>query len=226
MSSILYEIKTSKKRKTVAIKIQKNQVTVYAPTYVSKHYLDELVQSKSTWISEQLHKQQALIKPSIFMRQNMCLFGQEYPIRFSVSKQSRCFLLFNTIEVETAARVKTIEPFRIKQIQQFLAEQLQLYLAQRLAFYCQQMNLDYQGLKIQHYRRRWGSCSSKGVISFNLLLAQTPHWVIDYVIVHELAHLKHLNHSALFWQLVETHYPDRKKAENWLKNRMFDLEVE
>lgn len=226
MSSILYEIKTSKKRKTVVIKIQKCQVTVYAPVFVSKHYLDELIQSKSTWIHEQLNKQHALVKPSILTRQNICLFGQEYPINFSIDKQSRCFLMFNTLEVQTATRVKALDTFRIKQIHSFLAQQLERYLQPRLAFYCEQMNLKYRQLKVQHYRRRWGSCSSKGVLSFNLLLAQTPSWVIDYVIVHELAHLVHLNHSKQFWQLVELHYPERKQAEQWLKNKMLDLEIE
>jgi predicted metal-dependent hydrolase len=70
---------------------------------------------------------------------------------------------------------------------------------------------------VRNQRSRWGSCSRRGTISLNWRLIQTPVSVRDYVILHELAHLKEMNHSKRFWREVARLCPDYKEAENWLK---------
>lgn len=70
---------------------------------------------------------------------------------------------------------------------------------------------------VKTYKARWGSCYSDGRISFNWKLIMAATWVIDYVVVHELCHLIHHNHSANFWRLVEQYYPSYKQAKEWLK---------
>ncbi len=70
---------------------------------------------------------------------------------------------------------------------------------------------------IRDQKSRWGSCSSKGTISLNWRLIQTPASVSEYVILHELAHLRHMNHSTRFWQEVEKLCPDYRRAQLWLK---------
>jgi len=91
------------------------------------------------------------------------------------------------------------------------------YLQQKLDFYADEMELNYQSLTVKAYKSRWGSCYSDGRIQFNWRLMQAPEWVIDYVVVHELAHLVHHNHSKPFWQLVEKYYPLTKAAKRELK---------
>ena len=71
-------------------------------------------------------------------------------------------------------------------------------------------------LKIRKYRARWGSCNSKGQISLNYWLMICPDWVIDYVLIHELCHLQHLDHSRQFWQLVHSYFPNVEQAKQWL----------
>jgi len=72
-------------------------------------------------------------------------------------------------------------------------------------------------VSVRSQRSRWGSCSRSGTISLNWRLVQTPQLVRDYVIVHELMHLRHMNHSAAFWNAVELAFPEWKQAEAWLK---------
>jgi predicted metal-dependent hydrolase len=76
----------------------------------------------------------------------------------------------------------------------------------------------FQGIRIKNTKTRWGSCSSKGNLNFNWKLMMAPPYAMEYVVIHELCHLKHLNHSKAFWALVSEHMPDYKKAETWLKN--------
>lgn len=77
--------------------------------------------------------------------------------------------------------------------------------------------LQYTDLIFKHLKGRWGSCSSERVLTFNVLLMQLPWHLIEYVIVHELCHTTHMNHSQDFWSLVERHYPDYKQARNELR---------
>jgi predicted metal-dependent hydrolase len=81
-------------------------------------------------------------------------------------------------------------------------------------------------VSIRGQRTRWGSCSSEGAISLNWKLLAAPIDVIDYVIVHELAHIRHLDHSPQFWSLVETFYPDWRLAKLWLKEHEFSIGVQ
>ncbi len=80
-------------------------------------------------------------------------------------------------------------------------------------------------VKIRTYKRKWGSTSSKGTITFNWKLMMAPKNIIDYVIIHELTHLIHMNHSKLFWNELHKYYPDYKMARNWLKSNGYLLEI-
>jgi predicted metal-dependent hydrolase len=75
-----------------------------------------------------------------------------------------------------------------------------------------------KAIKVSKAKRRWGSCSSKGVINLSYRLAQLPNALIDYVIVHELCHLRHMDHSKAFWREVEARYPSYRQAHKELKN--------
>jgi len=91
-------------------------------------------------------------------------------------------------------------------------------LLERLAFWAQQMSLQPQGYKLRFYLSRWGSCNRRQEIQLNWALISCPDWIIDYVIVHELAHLVHFNHSKAFWQLVAAFYPEYRQADQWLRS--------
>lgn len=100
-----------------------------------------------------------------------------------------------------------------------LAEQMRQRLPEKLNRHAASMGVTFGRVTIRCQQTRWGSCSSRGNLNFNCLLMLAPEEVLDYVVVHELAHRKQMNHSALFWQEVARECPDYKKSLRWLKDR-------
>ncbi|MCF6330556.1 MAG: M48 family metallopeptidase [Sulfurimonas sp.] len=88
------------------------------------------------------------------------------------------------------------------------------YLRKRVEIYSKKMNLSFLELKFRRMKRRWGSCDSKKIITLNIYLYNAPIEQIDYVIVHELAHLIHMNHSKKFHNLVDEYFPNAKEIES------------
>lgn len=98
-----------------------------------------------------------------------------------------------------------------------LKAQAKAYIPKRVEFFANQMGIEYGSVTVRMQKTRWGSCSSKGNLSFNCLLMLTSDYITDYVIVHELCHIKEMNHSKKFWSQVENVLPDYRKRRDELK---------
>jgi len=79
------------------------------------------------------------------------------------------------------------------------------------------LGVEYARIQVRDQRTRWGSCSTRGTLSFNWRLVLAPFAVLDYVVVHELCHLREPNHSRRFWSLVESRRPDWREHRTWLR---------
>lgn len=109
-----------------------------------------------------------------------------------------------------------LEKITFEQVKE-LADQAVEYIPKRVKYYAEKENFIYNKITIKNLVSRWGSCSTKGNLNFNCLLMLTPDYVIDYIVVHELCHLREMNHSEKFWAEVEKIIPDYQRAELWLK---------
>ena len=98
-------------------------------------------------------------------------------------------------------------------------QQAERLIKKRADELCSLLGVAYGRLSIRRAKTRWGSCSRKGNLNFNWKLLMVPEPVIDYVIIHELAHLKEMNHSKNFWKLVDKHCPQWRKHRRWLKDQ-------
>ena len=120
-------------------------------------------------------------------------------------------------EIEMLAPLSSTRNERVTALRKFFLRQARLHLPERLAHFARVMGLQPRRLSIRGQRTLWGSCTSDHVISLNWKLLACPETVIDYVVIHELAHIPHPNHSERFWELVKQYYPEHKAARRWLR---------
>ena len=108
-----------------------------------------------------------------------------------------------------------VEKLTMQEIQE-LADQAVKVIPQRVAYYAPKIGVDYGRITIRNQKTRWGSCSSEGNLNFNCRLLFVPDRIVDYVVIHELAHRRFMNHSKAFWKEVEKYMPDYKEQKKLL----------
>ena len=233
-----YELIRSKRRKTLGLQVKHGQVIVRAPHYVSSVLIESFIQDKSAWLHAKLVAQNEQAQGCDYSQGSRLLFlGEEVILNIEVAKKTNVFLsptlakddntyqqlspdILNVVisdrvyakltkPVETAKQIK-------KQVESYLKQQAEQLITERLQCISSDISLIPQKTTIRQYSARWGSCNSRGEVSFNYLLMMTPIFVIDYVIVHELCHLEYLDHSKNFWNLVAKYCPDYQVAKKWL----------
>jgi len=185
------------------ISVGKNlEIIVKTPT-PSKQFLERLLLEKENWIRKQLEKIKSVPKQEISLEDEILLFGDIYSIDSQEATNLRDIL--NNIKVKNSVKV-------LKAYDNFYKELAQEYLSDRVEYYASVMQLKYSQVKFKKLKSRWGSCSSNRVITLNTKLLRVKKELIDYVVVHELAHLVHMNHSKEFHLFVDR-YIDNSKAK-------------
>lgn len=229
------------RRTSISLQVVAGRVVVRAPLKIKEQYIEKLLVNKSAWIEEKINQQLLAQKyqNQLCVNGQMWFDGNLYPLNVSnaikndVHFDGDCFqvsLKVNKIyqpESMSTAPLITDAPIqqRLKKLlERWLKYQAQQYLIPQTANLAKQTLLTPQNITIRQYKSRWGSCNSLGNIQFNYLLMMAPKWVVDYVIVHELCHLKHLNHSPHFWSLVEQYSPNYLLAKQWLKKHQHKLQ--
>ena len=120
----------------------------------------------------------------------------------------------NKIE-EQQKKADTVEPLSMNEIRA-LADQAIKVIPERVKYYATKVGVTYGRITIRNQSSKWGSCSSKGNLNFNCRLLFVPDWIVDYVVIHELAHRRFMNHSKAFWKEVEKYMPDYKEQKKLL----------
>jgi predicted metal-dependent hydrolase len=213
------------RRKTLALEIMPDEtVIVRAPQKAPMERIFAFVRSKLSWIIEKKQYVRQRYPKEIdkkFEEGEEFLFLGE-PCRLSIGLATNPPLILN--EKNFVLSGENIE--RAKELFQkwYRVEALKL-ISERVKYYSEITGLEYSRLRISNAQRRWGSCSARGSLNFSWRLIMAPLAVIDYVIVHELSHIKIKNHSKNFWLLVESIYPDYKAQRKWLRNNYHLLKI-
>jgi len=216
-----YCIVRSAKRRTLCIQIKRGEVRVLAPSNYPRREIEHFIGVKAQWVKEKLQLQllrSEQLQPLQDGSQLLCN-GQLKTLQIQIAKT---FSLTQTplqlyINIPCRVNQKNRQAYIKKQLGCWFHEQALQHLPQRLAQLSEQTKLQPSDWQIKRYKARWGSCNTQGLISLNYLLMMTPDFVIDYVLIHELCHLKQMNHSAKFWALVNKHCPNYPLAKQWLK---------
>ena len=224
-------------RKTLSLQVKHGQVLVRAPYCVDENFISTFIQKKSAWLKAKIAQQsQADDFCCDFSQGSMLfLFGQLVTLNITFAKQAQT-LLTNDINNKQILTIVLAERNQKKlsnkvllatavkkHIEQYFKQQAEQIIPPKVATYSQLTSLKPSSIKIRQYRARWGSCNNRGELSFNYLLMMLPIEVINYVVVHELCHLQHLNHSKEFWQLVAKYFPLHIQAKQWVKTNQSAL---
>jgi len=198
------------------------ELQVSTPPHTPTFFIERFLEQQKDWIQQ--HQQHVLARPHFYDANQVTIFGKEYAIiiRSSDSTPSQVETTTSEVIVHLLKTGKILTPkekaAKIKKlIEAFLKQTATHYIVRRTQQLGAQMHTQYFGLTLREQKSRWGSCSSKGNLNFNWRLVHFPTEIIDYVIVHELAHRTHMNHSASFWNLVGIYDPDCPKHKGWLK---------
>ena len=203
------------KRRTIALIIERDgSLTVRAPKRASLQDIHGFIQEKANWIERSREKLKAIVatpKKEFADGETFLFLGKDYELR--LIPHQRLALHFNSgFTLKASARPRGESVFT-----KWYKSQALTIFTERVTHYANLHGFSPKQVKVTSAKTRWGSCSANGTINFTWRLVMAPLEVIDYVVLHELAHLKIKNHSPRFWKLVESLCPDFNRHRKWLR---------
>jgi predicted metal-dependent hydrolase len=206
---IPYTLKRSARRRSIGLRIDDRGLTVSMPLRASERWLQSVLLDKSGWVIEKLRGWQSRKSQALRWHDGEALpfLGGRLTLRIQyglfdlpAQRQAECLWIF----VRDAGDSVSVAA----QVSAWYRAQAEILFAGRVNHFAAQMNVAPRAVKISAAKTQWGSCSVRGIIRLNQGLIRLPQALIDYVVVHELAHLREMNHSAAFWQVVAAACPD------------------
>tara|TARA_B100001059_G_scaffold150265_1_gene150148 strand:- start:358 stop:1050 length:693 start_codon:yes stop_codon:yes gene_type:complete len=207
------------KRKTLSLTINENaELIIRAPKRLSIEKIQDFINEKENWINRKKRLIENQIKDVTSNHNKLLYLGNLFPINLEQNSSKE---LFFTGEEFIA---NSIEPDSLSlSIKKWYKNKFKEIALPRVAYFANKHNLMVNQVRIKNQKTMWGSCSSKNNINLNYLLLMAPMGVIDYVIVHELVHTIHRNHSTDFWDSVESIMPEFQEHKRWLKKNGYKL---
>lgn len=212
-------------RRTISIIVENDgRVIVRAPNHIPHEEILRFIRLKKDWIKS---KQVSVIDRKKKIRRKMYVTGEkfpylgnEYPLHYITNNK-------NVFEFDGSKFI--MNPNYKLQANDIFIRWYKMtakkIISNKVQAFALQHGLKHGSIRINSAKTRWGSCSNKKNLNFSYRLVLTPEFVIDYIILHELAHTIEMNHSKKFWDIVKTLCPEYKKAEKWLKDNSYTLEL-
>lgn len=212
------ELIRSDRRRSLSIEINHGGLRARAPMRMREKTIVEFIKTKQSWINRHLDKMAP--RPEKIRLENgitLPYLNQNFELVLLANRRGKGYFKDQRIVLPMTASQMDNELSAKNKLVRWYRQEAQNLLRDKVAHYLQQFNLTKRGLvKVREYKSRWGSCEHNGNLSFNWRIIMAPESVIDYVVIHELAHLIEFNHSKRFWRIVEQHMPDWKSQQQWL----------
>jgi len=225
MSNIKIDEIIRSHRKTISLQISSDaRLIVRAPLFTPKDFIQKLIDRKESWIKAKqelfLKRQQKVLVRKFIPNEEFLFLGQAYPL-IAVDNLPKAVIFENNLMISSLVLRNARD-----HLESWYKTQALTHITQRVEYYAKHTDLDYSSIRINNASTRWGSCGYKDTLNFTWRLIMAPARVIDYVVIHELMHLKQKNHSHKFWAEVAKIMPDYKKDERWLKDNGYLLRWE
>ena len=213
---IEYALKKSD-RKTTSIYIERDgSVSVLAPKPFDMPRIENLIEKKRRWIYRNLAEWEDLNRTRVHREfvngESFLYLGRRYSLSISENVDKPLQLKNGQFLLAKLALPNAPQHFR-----SFYKEKLIAKLNERVPMYSSRLGKEPSQIKVQELKNRWGSCTASGIINIHWRCAMLPLNVLDYVIAHEVAHLKYPNHTPAFWRQVEKMMPGHEEQKKWLR---------
>jgi predicted metal-dependent hydrolase len=222
-----YRLKRSARR-TIGFTIDGSGLSITAPRWVTLADIETAISEKQRWIFTKLIEWQTRVEqralPKVDWKDGAEVPYLGQPVRVTLGSPQGTLAFSATDSALQVPLPLQADPQQIKdRVQGWLQNEAKRVFGERLVIYAEKLGVNYRAYALSSAATRWGSCSSDGKIRLNWRLIHFPLSIIDYVVAHELAHLREMNHSPRFWQTVESIFPEFREARQTLKSHPPEL---
>lgn len=216
-------IKHSARRKTLGLRFYPDRIQVNAPASISRAEVLALLAPKHLWLQRRLAEARARFgdrpEHSYQAGARMLFLGADYPLAINTGSHTAVQLSGGALQITLSRRGRRPQAARARDaMAAWYQQQALALLSEKSRALAAQCGLAVAEVKVKYTRSKWGHCTSRGELQYNWLIVQAPVAIVDYLVAHEVSHLRHPNHSAAFWSQVATLCPDYLAARRWLKS--------
>jgi predicted metal-dependent hydrolase len=217
LDGVRIDVERTNRKKTVSFQVGPGRVRVIAPKRLGNREIRRMLEKREPWIREQLLFQQSRPKPKEYVSgEPFTYLGKTYPLRVLTAGSPGVKLKNGRLSVSVPHSPDAGQGVR-EQLVTWYWNCAQRLLGEKTRARALALGVIPKSVSVRHYKSRWGSCGARGDIRYNWHIIMAPPGIVDYVVVHEVCHLRHLNHSRDFWHCVESQFPGYRDCRNWLK---------
>ncbi len=211
-------IRSKKRRKTISLYIKEDgRIFIYAPYRTPKWEIERFIKEKRSWIVKKMSEKERSIKEAekaFIPGEKFLYLGESYPLEIEESSKRK-------VPLKLSFGKFVLDKDHIEEAKdlfiQWYKKEAKARIIERIDFYSNRLQLFSKGIRITSAKYRWGSCSRDNRLSFSWRIIMASLSIIDYILIHELVHIKEKNHSKRFWNYLESILPDYRKHRLWLK---------
>lgn len=213
--------------KSARLQVEDGVVSISVPKALEVERIEQLLKDKNRWIKEKLYlhqQQQPAPKREMLSGEAFPYLGRNYRLKITTGKLQPVKLLHGRLQVVVPKAMRHEHIIR-DMLTHWYRLQAEIRFKEKVKRYASVVGVEPTDVSVKTFKSRWGSCNVKGEIQFHWKVIMAPNRIVDYVVVHELCHLKHHDHSPAFWKSVERIVPDYLECKAWLKEFGVGFEV-
>ncbi|MFB9154657.1 M48 family metallopeptidase [Vibrio gallaecicus] len=218
-------VERTSRRKTASIKVEEGEVIIVVPKLLERDKIDKLLASKHQWIVEKIAQYQTTSPATMreyVSGESLPYLGRNYRLKVLKGDLAPTKLLNGRITV-TVPEPSTQTHYIRRALTNWYKRHADKKIREKVRRYESLVGVETCVVRTKEFKSRWGSCTPYGDLEFNWVIVMAPNRVVDYVVVHELCHLIHHDHSPQFWKEVERVMPDYKEHKEWLRGNAQSL---
>lgn len=226
-NNITAQVIRSKRQKTAEVRVENGIVSIVVPVDLSQDRIEKILVNKSKWIRHKivLHNRSMPVQPKEYVSgESVTYLGKNYRLKVVEAPEGSVKLINGRMQVALPQGMKA--PHAVKAaLVEWYKEHAQANFRTRVERYAPIVGVQPNNIEARSFKARWGSCHLSGDIQYNWKIIIAPNRIVDYVVVHELCHLKQHDHSPKFWKLVGQVIPEYIECREWLRMHGRTLDV-